>query len=212
MPLLDIIFPKQCLKCQREGNHCCQDCLSLLSLSQAPSPLLARSSLSALYCATSFEDTFVQQLIHSFKYPPFLRDLAVPLAYSIIAHFSLLNKPIFPPDALYPIPLHTRRLKWRGYNHAEELAKQLGQAFSLPVVTNVLLKTKHTIPQASLGKEKRLNNMRNAFVVQNPQTISSKSILLVDDVYTTGATMEEAAKTLKKAGAAQVFGVTVARG
>jgi len=212
MSLLDIVFPKQCLKCQREGNHCCEDCLSLLSLSQAPSPLPGTSSLSALYCATSFEDRFVQQLIHSFKYPPFLRDLAVPLAYCIIAHFSLLNKPIFPPDALYPIPLHKRRLKWRGYNHAEELAKQLGQAFSLPVVTNVLLKAEHTVPQANLGKAKRLNNMRNAFLVQGPQALTSKNILLVDDVYTTGATMEEAAKTLKRAGAAHVFGVTVARG
>lgn len=212
MSLIDIVFPKHCLGCKKEGNYCCEDCFSLLSLSSAPSPLPARSPLSALYCATSFEDTFVQRLIHSFKYPPFLRDLAAPLAYSIIAHFNLLNKPIFPPDVLCPIPLHKKRMKWRGYNHAEELAKQLGHASSIPVVTDVLLKTKHTAPQAGLSKEKRLLSMKNALLAQNQQIIASKNILLIDDVYTTGATMEEAARTLKEAGAAKVFGAVVARG
>ena len=212
MPLLDLLFPKRCLGCQREGSHCCEDCFSLLSLSRAPSVIPARSSLSALFCATSFQDKFVQRLIHSFKYPPFLRDLAKPLAFSIIAHISLLNKPIYPPDVICPIPLHRRRLKWRGYNHAEELAKQLGKAFSLPVVSNALIKRKHTAPQVSLGREERLRSMKGVFEVRNPQAIASKNILLVDDVYTTGATMEECARVLKKAGAARVLGAVVARG
>jgi len=212
LPLLDLLFPRRCLGCQREGSHFCEDCFSLLSLARAPSVISARSSLSALFCATSYEDALVQRLIHAFKYPPFLRDLAKPLAFSIIAHITLLNKPIYPPDVICPIPLHKRRLKWRGYNHAEELAKQLGQAFSLPVVTDVLLKTKHTAPQANLGKEKRLANMKGVFQVRNLKAIEAKNILLVDDVYTTGATMEECARVLKKAGAARVFGAVVARG
>jgi ComF family protein len=154
----------------------------------------------------------VQRLIHAFKYPPFLRDLAKPLALSIIAHINLLNKPIYPPDIICPIPLHKRRLKWRGYNHAEELAKQLGQAFSLPVVADALIKRKHTTPQVSLDREERLRNMKGVFEVQNPQAIAAKNILLVDDVYTTGATMEECARVLKRAGATRVFGAVVARG
>ena len=212
LTLLNLLFPKLCLGCKREGSHCCEDCLSLLSLARAPSVISAHSSLSALYCATSYEDKFVQRLIHSFKYRPFLRDLAKPLAFSIIAHISLLNKPIYPPDVICPIPLHRRRLKWRGYNHAEELAKQLGKAFSLPVVSNALIKRKHTAPQVSLGREERLRSMKGVFEVRNPQAIASKNILLVDDVYTTGATMEECARVLKKAGAARVFGAVVARG
>ena len=212
IPLLDLLFPKRCLGCQREGNHCCEDCFSLLSLARAPSVLPARSSLSSLFCATSYEDTFVQRLIHSFKYPPFLRDLAKPLALSIIAHISLLNKPIYPPDVICPIPLHKKRLRWRGYNHAEELAKQLGQAFSLPVVADALIRTKHTAPQVNLGKEQRLANMQGVFQIRDPQAIQAKNILLVDDVYTTGATMEECARVLKQAGAARVFGAVIARG
>lgn len=211
MPLLDILFPKQCLGCAREGTHFCEDCFSLLSIARQPSILPAHSSLAGLFCATGYEDTLVQRLIHSFKYPPFLRDLAKPLAFSIIAHFSFLNKPIYPLHALCPVPLHKRRLRWRGYNHAEELAKQLGYAWSLPVISDALLRTKHTAPQVDLGKEKRLKNMRGAFAARNPQAIAGKNILLVDDVYTTGATMEECARMLKRAGAGKVFGVAVAR-
>ena len=212
MPLLDLLFPKRCLGCQKEGSHCCEDCLSLLSLAPAPSILERDSSLSGLFCATSFQDTFVQRLIHSFKYPPFLRDLAKPLAFSIIAHIALLNKPIYPPDVICPIPLHKRRLKWRGYNHSEEIAKQLSWAFSLPVAADALIRTKHTAPQANLGREKRLKNMKGVFQVRNPQEIAGKNILLVDDVYTTGATLESAAEVLKEAGANRVFGAVVARG
>lgn len=174
--------------------------------------LEANTSLSGLFCATSYEDRFAQRLIHAFKYPPFLRDLAKPLALCIIAHLALLNKPIYPPDVICPIPLHKKRLRWRGYNHAEELAKQLGQAFSLPVVADALIRIKHTAPQANLGREERLKNMKGVFEVRNPQKIAAKNILLVDDVYTTGATMEECARILKKAGAARVFGAAVARG
>ena len=212
MDLLDILFPRHCLGCQKGGTYCCEDCLSLLSIARTPSALGARSSLSALFCATSFQDPLAQRLIHSFKYPPFLRELARPLAFSIIAHFNLLNKPIYPPDTICPIPLYKKRLKWRGYNHAEELARQLSQALSLPLISNALLKTKHTAPQANLGKEKRLLNVQGVFQVKDTHAVAGKNILLVDDVYTTGATMEECAFVLKKAGAARVFGVTVARG
>ena len=142
MHVLDIIFPKHCLGCLKEGTHCCEDCLSLLSIARSPSILPKSSRLDALFCATSFEDPFAQRLIHAFKYPPFLRDLAKPLALSIVTHFTLLNKPIYPPEVLCPIPLHKKRLRWRGYNHAEELAAQLGYAFSLPVATNSLIRTK----------------------------------------------------------------------
>ncbi len=208
----ELLFPKRCLGCHREGSHCCEDCFSLISLAPAPSVLERNSSLSGLFCATSYEDTFAQRLIHAFKYPPFLRDLAKPLALSIIAHISLLNKPIYPPDVICPVPLHKKRLKWRGYNHAEELARQLGKAFSLPVVTDALIRTKHTSPQANLGRKERLKNMQGVFEIRNPQEIAGKNILLVDDVYTTGATMEECARVLKKAGASRVFGAVVARG
>ncbi|HEX9722343.1 MAG TPA: ComF family protein [Candidatus Paceibacterota bacterium] len=209
--LFDILFPRQCLFCKREGNHCCADCLSLVSIANHPSPLGKNSQLSALFCAASFQDRFAQRLIHQFKYRPFLRDLAKPLAFLIVSHFALVNKPIYPPQVIIPVPLHKRRLKWRGYNHAEELADQLGYAFSVPVAANVLIKRKPTLPQMKLNREQRLKNVEGVFEVKNKEAVQGKTILLVDDVYTTGATMQECARVLTQAGAKAVYGAVVAR-
>jgi ComF family protein len=209
--VLNTLFPKQCLFCKKEESYCCEDCLSLISITRHPSPLSAQTNLSGLFCAASFQDRFVQHLIHNFKYPPFVRDLAHPLAYLIVSHFALLNNTIYPPDALIPIPLHKKRLKWRGYNHAEELAKHVGYAFSTPVITNVLTRTIYTNPQVNLNRKQRRKNMQGVFKIYNASEIKNKTILLIDDVYTTGATMEECARVLKKAGAKKVFGAVIAR-
>jgi len=210
--ILDILFPRQCLFCKREGNYCCTDCLSLVSIANHPSPLGKNSQLSGLFCAASFQDRFVQRLIHQFKYQPFLRDLAQPLAFLIVSHFALLNNTISPPNAIIPIPLHKRRLKWRGYNHAEKLADQLGYAFSVPVDANLLVKRKPTLPQMKLNREQRLKNVEGVFEVTHKENVQGKTILLVDDVYTTGATLEECARVLTQAGAQAVYGAVVARG
>jgi len=209
--ILDIFFPATCIFCGKEGEHCCQDCLSLVSLASHPSPLPAKSNLSGLFCATSFENRVIQKLIHSFKYPPFLRGLARPLAFLIVSHFALLDNKIYPPDIIIPTPLHKRRLKWRGYNHTELIANQLGHAFSVPVASNVLVKIKATKPQIRLNKKQRLQNMQGVFELQNKEAILGKTILLVDDVYTTGATMQECARVLRQAGTKHVFGAVVAR-
>ena len=193
--------------------HMCEDCLSLLSLNQWVYPLVRSSPVSDLFAALSYEESLAKLLIHQLKYPPFLKDLSSQSAFLICAHIALARpEQDFSDFVIIPIPLHKRRLKWRGYNHAEELARQLGRAFSLPVVTDVLVKTKHTTPQANLGKEKRLANMKGAFQVRDLHAVAAKNILLVDDVYTTGATMDECALVLKKAGANQVLGAVVARG
>ncbi len=211
--LCSLLFPKTCISCHREGAHICEDCLSFLTPNQWTYPLPSSSHLSGLFSAVSYEDSLAQLLIRQLKYPPFLKDLSRQCAFLICAHIALARpKQDFSHFLIIPIPLHKRRLKWRGYNHAQELATQLGQAFALPVVTDVLKRTKHTTPQANLGREKRLTNMKGAFQVQNPRAVAEKNILLVDDVHTTGATMDECALVLKKAGANQIFGAVVARG
>lgn len=225
-PILGVLFPKICISCKREGAHLCEDCFALLPIAHTPSLLPKNSSLSGLFCAASYEDTLVKKVIHSLKYQPFLKELATPLAYSIIAHLSLLDNPIIHPQAtkktpsaarpssyiLCPIPLHKKRLKWRGFNHTEEIAKVLAVALSIPMHTNILERTKNTPPQAELKKEERMRNMQDVFEVQEREFLEGKKVLLLDDVFTTGATLQEAARVLKKAGAHQVFGVVVARG
>ncbi|MEK7510319.1 MAG: ComF family protein [Patescibacteria group bacterium] len=222
--LVNLLFPKYCISCSREGTHLCEDCLSLISVAQTPSFLFSDSPLSGLFCATSWQDGLIKKTIHMFKYPPFLRDLAFPLASLMIAHFSLIDKPSFarsavtqnagsqPPYLIVPVPLSKRRLKWRGFNHSEAFAKELSRFLGIPVCNDVLVKIKHTPPQAELPQEERRENMRGVFEVKGRERVRNRKILLVDDVFTTGSTMEEAAKVLRQAQAKQVFGIVVARG
>ena len=150
--LLDVVFPKICISCNREEEtHLCGDCLAIISINAA--------TLPELFWATSYQEPLVRNAISSFKYPPFLKDLALPLASLIIAHLALLDKPQnFTGTVLCPIPLHKRKLKWRGFNQAQEIAKHLSQALSIPLYSDILLKTKNTTPQIELqGIERRIN-------------------------------------------------------
>lgn len=183
--------------------------------------------LNGLYFATSYQNSLVKELVQKFKYKPFIKELAKTLSTLIITHFQLLdNKPNFfypvsPSDLgrrsngtnfiLLPIPLNEKRRRWRGFNQAEEIAKELAKFLKLPVLENVLGKIKSTLPQVELTVEARKENVKNSFLVKNNEAILNKKILLVDDVYTTGSTMEEAARVLKGAGAKEVWGIVAAR-
>jgi ComF family protein len=114
------------------------------------------------------------------------------------------------PDLVVPVPLHVRRLLGRGYNQSTELARVLGRALSRPVARAALVRTRHTVPQTRLGMRERRENIRDAFAA-SPEQVSGRTILLVDDVYTTGATLTECARTLLGAGAAGVEVLVLAR-
>jgi len=110
-----------------------------------------------------------------------------------------------------PIPMEKRKMKRRGYNQAEELAKELSIMLNIPLMKDNLVKTKKTLPQMKLSAKERAENLIGAFAVKNPKELENKKIFLVDDVYTTGATMEECAKLLKTSGVKQVWGIVIAR-
>ncbi len=114
------------------------------------------------------------------------------------------------PDAIIPVPLHTKRLLWRGYNQSTEIALALGKALDRPVLKKGLIRTRHTIPQTKLDKVERQENMRNAFMA-DIEAVEGKTILIVDDVYTTGATLRECTKTLRRAGVTGVDVLVLAR-
>ena len=114
-------------------------------------------------------------------------------------------------EEIIPVPLHRSRRKKRGFNQAEILARGLASATGIPVRTDVLFRVKKTSPQKSLGKRERQANLKGAFAVSgtwNPR----KNVALIDDIYTTGATLERAAKMLKKAGAQNVYFLTISIG
>jgi len=155
-------------------------------------------------------------LIQKLKYKPFAKELAQPLALLIITYFKNLEKQpffLYPENqfSIIPIPLFLKRLKWRGFNQSEEIAKILAGYFEMPFLQDALIRIKDTRPQIELPKEERAKNIKDAFMCQHPKKIKNINIILFDDVYTTGATMREAAKILKRAGAKQIIGLTVAR-
>jgi len=111
-----------------------------------------------------------------------------------------------------PVPLHRRRFNWRGFNQSLLLAKYIGDKFYLPVREDMILRVKNTKPQTTTkNEEERRKNIDKAFSCPNAEEMRGKNIILIDDVCTTSATLNECAKELKKAGAKNVWGLVVAR-
>lgn len=224
--VLDLIFPKKCLNCKKEGVFFCEDCFSLIDINpfqyclcDRPQKIIthgqcqkcAKKSLNGIYSATDFENSQIKKLIYNFKYQSQLKELAYPLSLLILIHLYLIKK-YFPPNSLLvPIPLFLKKKKRRGFNQAEEIGKIISEKIKIPLIVDNLIRIKNTFPQAKLNKEQRQENIKNAFEVRNKKIFQGKIIFLLDDVYTTGATMQECAKILKKSGAKQIWGLTVAR-
>lgn len=227
--ILDLFSPQFCFGCRKEGTYLCNDCRAYLEISQyqyclCKEPIILSGKcrlcrakkLDGLYFAVPYQKALIKKLIQYFKYEPFVKELAKPLASLIIEHFHLLEKqPGFLSNKisfiLTPIPLDKKRLRWRGFNQAEEIAKELSKFLNIPLLPDCLIKIKRAVPQVELSDESRRENIKGAFVCEKSEKIKGKAILLVDDVYTTGSTMEEAAKVLREAGAKEVIGVVVAR-
>lgn len=116
------------------------------------------------------------------------------------------------PDIIISVPVHQKKFEERGYNQSQLIAKKVSDVFNIPILDDVLVKTRVTENQSELGKAKRLTNVVNAFKIDMPSKITNKKILLVDDIITTGATVNECSKILTTHGAAEVFVATVAAG
>lgn len=114
------------------------------------------------------------------------------------------------PDVIVPVPLHRKRLLWRGFNQATEISRTLSKKLNKPILTHGLARTRNTPPQTRLKLKERQANIKDAFTA-DASRIKNKRVLLVDDVYTTGATLRECARTLNKAGAAGVDVLVLAR-
>jgi ComF family protein len=209
--IFDLIFPKFCFCCKREGNFLCQDCFSVLEISTSHEKLKTQY-LEDLYFPVNYKNFLVKRLIQNFKYPPLIRELKKELAIIIVSHFlSLDKKPDFSDFVLVPIPLDGKKLKWRGFNQTEEIARELSRLLKIPLMVDCLIKIRVTKDQVELSEKERLENVKGAFFVKNKEKIKGKNLLLVDDVFTTGATMKEAARVLKEAGAKKIVGIVVAK-
>ncbi len=157
-------------------------------------------------CSLGF-DGLIREAIHQLKYRN-LRALAVPLA-QLLQDYLVAN-PV-PGEVLVPVPLHQKRLRERGYNQSSLLARELSKLTNLPVVDGCLIRQRHALPQARTSTvSERQSNVADAFACRD-QRLQDKQILLIDDVSTSGATLDACAGALKAAGATSVWGLVLAR-
>jgi len=216
--LLNLLFPQECLYCHREIDRpypLCQKCeesIPLFSSWKAPSSI---KYLSALGAASSYQNPILQKTIHYFKYRGII-SLQFPLSQLLIRFVEQNNYlSSFPKEDIYviPIPLSKRKLRQRGFNQAELLARLVASYFHWNYSSNILQRIKNNPPQARLkDKEARRNNVKGIFAFSSsPPKLKGKIIVLIDDVFTTGATMEEAARILKKTGAKKIIGLVLAK-
>ena len=133
--------------------------------------------------------------------------LAAPLAALMIARLPSLHS----IDVIMPVPLHSERLRQREFNQSLLLADYIGRHLEIPVAYTNLIRIAPTPAQTTLSRKSRLKNLRRAFVVRRPDAIVNRRILLIDDVFTTGTTVNECAKALRRSGSADIFVLTLGR-
>lgn len=189
----------------RQGqNHLCGDCIT-----QPKKFRIARAAVT--------HNPQLMTAIHRFKYAGKIQLAELLGALMINAYRRFWEQERF--DLILPVPLHARKFRKRGFNQSYLLIRSLKSIYhprtnalsDIPVSTDVLIKSSATLPQTGLGRRQRFKNIKNAFKVPAPQKIVTKKVLLVDDVYTTGATVNECARVLLKAGAEFVDVLTVTR-
>jgi ComF family protein len=220
--IFSFLFPPRCVSCGKSGAFLCKKCHHKLIYLQPPlctncsKPIRTGTichkcqsqtwDIDGIYSIFKYGGV-IRQAIIQFKYEN-IKVLADPLSHCMAEY---LQKHHLPFDIIIPVPIHKRRLRERGYNQSSLLARRLSHMTRTPVVEGVLIRTKHTPSQAkSDSVDQRRKNIRNAFKCVS-HDISGKRILLIDDVCTSGATLNSCATSLKSAGAASVWGLTLAK-
>lgn len=207
--LWDAVFPQFCLLCGREGTLLCASCETGLSVSNVCLPVDG-GGLGAVYSLARYENSSgVGKLIEQLKYQ--YAAAAVGAVQRLVYQWCRQNTALVRPDLVVPIPLHRRRLAERGFNQAAVIAFAVAVGFGVPLRDDIIARKRATKQQAKLDRAGRLKNMDQAFVIKKPTLAQGRNIWLIDDVYTTGSTMQAAATVLVEAGA-RVHGFTLARG
>ena len=219
---LDLVFPPRCAVCGGGGSFLCERCTEALPRALPPRcPLcwqLLRPSAACQDCG-GHHPAFAgvrapyafggpaRDVVHALKYKHF-RALAEPMALLMA---RCMEGESIPAETLVPVPLHPLRRRVRGYDQSALLARDLGKLTGLPVTETALVRRRATPPLArGLGAAERHQNVEGAFAVRGDE-VGGRRVLLIDDVTTTGATLDACARTLREAGAASVWGLTFAR-
>lgn len=219
---LDLLFPQFCVGCGKEGAFICTSCVRTLSYFEPPvCPLCGRPQPGGALCASCQDwqadidgirspfrfEGVIRTAVHQLKYRN-LRAIA-PVLAKLLAGYLTANP--LEGEIIVPVPLHNKRLRERGYNQSGLLARELGKLISLPVDEATLVREKFILPQARTASvHERRENVTGVFSCRE-DGIRGKKVILVDDVATSGATMNACASVLKTAGAVSVWGLALAR-
>ena len=231
----DLVFPVRCIGCGKFGDYVCRGCLRSISVKKNFECIGCKrntpfgqtcylcektNSVGQLLIAADLKNPLVEKMLKFLKYK-FIIDMEQPLSVLMKKYLKWLTLDkkfnVFEANPLLvPVPLHPRRLNWRGFNQSELLAKHLADTFQIEMVGDIIERTVNTVPQADIKeREERLKNLNGIFSARggkNGIKISGREILLIDDICTTGATLNECAKVLKENGARKVVCLVVARG
>ena len=223
----DYVFPTYCLGCLKEGVWLCNRCLAKIDVSgMRACPVCHHDNTDGRCCygcsnqsylkthqavTVYSEKELIGKIIHTLKYQ-YAEDVLVVFKKLIIDYFES-NKDVFLNiDVVVPVPLHSKRFAERGFNQAEKIANIASENLGLPA-GSVLKRSRYTESQARLDKIRRKENVRAAFCMdRDERSVCDKNILIIDDVFTTGSTIEECSRVLIEAGARSVSGFSVARG
>jgi ComF family protein len=218
---LDWLFPPICLGCGEEGVFICPDCFSKIYLIPQDvcsycGSYTSKSGRCAncfgkvlpyeAYRGFAFYDGVIRKGIHHLKYQ---NDLTIGRYLAKILK-TVYDRAGWVVDLIVPIPIGEKKMEERGYNQAERLARPLSDLLNLPMIPEALIRINEISSQVGLNQTERRENVRQAFVAK-ANLVRGKCVLLVDDVFTSGATMEAASTELKQAGASKVFCLTVAK-
>lgn len=221
----DAIFPKRCIDCGKQGEWLCQSCSDLLFYRASQDCLVCgkpnqggvkcpscsqEAHTRRVLCAFSYRQKGAVKLVKLFKYD-FVKSTDKILC-SLLIDF-LCRQDDLPKDLLVlPVPLHAKRRRWRGYNQSAILAEAVAKNFGWQHDDKTLLRHRPTKPQAKMETGARCSNVDGCFSLKPGEDLRGKRILLVDDVITTGATIEACAVVLKRAGAKSVDALALIRG
>jgi len=231
MSLIDWIYPRKCVGCNRSGKYFCDECLEKTKLSWLICPMCNKQAvggmthlgckrklgLDGLMSLCSYKG-LVKLGIKGLKYE-FLRDMEKELTVLIESRIEARKKErqnkrwklfLRKKPVVIGVPLYWRRQNWRGFNQAEVIGTIVAKKWGLKMIIKGIKRVKTTKPQVKLKKEQRRSNVRGVFKV-NKNVDLGKRVLLIDDVWTTGATMREIGKQLKRIGVQEVWGLTLAK-
>lgn len=225
--LKNIFFPNLCLSCEKkiENGHLCHSCREKIAFTPLIICKFCASSLNEnlinpcktcsknppdytrIICTTIYKEPIIS-LIHLFKYKNH-QYLAEFLASLMQKHISAIGLNLGSYDFITAVPMHKYKLKTRGYNHARLLAKLLSNYFKIPFKDDIIASTYIKYSQAKLPGNKRKSNVAKAFFVE--KDLTNKKIILIDDIFTTGATIQSCSKKLKLKGAEKIIVLTLSK-